>query len=211
MKNIINSGDYSTSFNPFVYAEIPRGSACLDVGCWTGNLGRELVNKKHCKVDGIDARKDVLIKAKGNGYNNTFLINLNAEDLDLDKLTKKYNSIIFADVLEHLIDPETILSRLKKNLKPDGEIIISLPNVAFILNRLLLLCGRWEYTEFGTLDKTHLRFYTIKSVVKMVEAAGYKTIKVKPYNQFGVLRHLNFITSIFPTLFSYQIMIIARK
>ena len=208
---MIKSGDYSTSFNPFVFKEVSQGSTCLDVGCWNGNLGRALIKEKGCVVDGIDLDGEVLKKAKKHGYRKTYALNLNNENPEFKKINNKYDIIIFADVLEHLIDPTELLLKLKENLNPEGKIIISLPNVAFILNRILLLLGRWDYREFGTLDKTHLRFYTIKSVVQMVESAGFKVIKVKPYNQFGLLRYLNPITSVFPTLFSYQILLVAQK
>lgn len=207
----MRSGDYSQSLNKHVTNEISRNSTCLDVGCWTGNLGRELIQNKFCRVDGIDMLNEVLIKAKKKGYHTTYNINLNNRPLSLAKINNKYDFIIFADVLEHLIDPPDVLQQMKKKLKPNGRIIISLPNVAFILNRLLLLFGSWEYREFGTLDKTHLRFYTISSLTKLVESAGYKIEKVKPYNQFGLLRFISPLTHLFPTLLAYQILLVAKR
>ncbi|MEK7570689.1 MAG: class I SAM-dependent methyltransferase [Patescibacteria group bacterium] len=209
MKNTPNSGDYSLSLNSYVISQVPDKSVCLDVGCWTGNLGKFLKEKKDCIVDGIDVADEPLQKAKKNGYRETYKINLNNDPLRLDQL-KKYDVIIFADVLEHLVNPPAILSQMKKKLKTDGTVIISLPNVAFLLNRLLLLFGKWDYREFGTLDKTHLRFYTIDSVQKMVESAGFTVTKVKPYNQFGLLRYIAPLTALFPSLFAYQILLVAK-
>lgn len=137
-------------------------------------------------------------------------MNLNNESFDPKLIKKKYDIIIFADVLEHLINPELILTYFKKYLKPDGQIIISLPNIAFLLYRVQLLFGQWNYRMFGTLDKTHLRFFTIKSGVDMVKNSGLKIVKVKPYNQFGILRHIWPLDVIFPSLFAYQFMIIAK-
>lgn len=207
----LNSGDYSTSCNMFVYNQIKEKTKCLDVGCWSGNLGKKLIENKHCIVDGADVQEDMLQFAKSKGYRNTYLINLNSDKLSFDALKDKYDVIIFADVLEHLINPEHVLTLIKDKLNKDGIIIISLPNVAFILNRLQLLLGKWEYREFGTLDKTHLKFYTIASGQKMVESTGLKVKKVIPYNQFGKLPYLDPINKLIPSILSYQFMMIAEK
>ena len=207
---VIKSGDYSFSFNKFVFDQVPSKSTCLDVGCWTGNLGKLLIKHKNCLVDGIDFKQVVLNKAQRNKYRKTYLMNLNNEFFDSKLILNKYEVIIFADILEHLINPGVILSYFKRYLTPGGQIIISLPNIAFLLYRIQLLLGQWNYREFGTLDKTHLRFYTIKSGVDMVKAAGFKIVEVKPYNQFGILRYIWPLDVIFPSLFAYQFMIIAK-
>ena len=210
-ENNLISGDYSSSFNKVVYSEISANSNCLDVGCWTGNLGKALIEKKNCTVDGMDFRDDVLKYAKEVGYHKTFKLNLNSPELDFSLLgDTKYDFIIFADVLEHLINPDNILHSLKNNLTPDGNIIISLPNVAFLLNRILLLFGRWNYKEFGTLDKTHLKFYTIDSAIKMIEKTGFKIVKIRPYNQFVILKKLHPLEHFFPRLLAYQFLIKAK-
>lgn len=208
--NKLESGDYSTSFNKFVFDKIAEHSVCLDVGCWTGNLGKALIKDKQCTIDGIDFRADVLSIAKKNGYRNTYLINLNAETLDLSEIQAKYDYIIFADVLEHLINPAVLLYEVKAFLHKSGRVVISLPNVAFILNRLFLLLGRWEYKEFGTLDKTHLRFYTPQSGSKMVSSAGFSVVENIPYTQFSILRYFNPFVKLIPTLLGYQFLIIAK-
>lgn len=206
----IEPPDYSFSFNQFIFDQIPSNSVCLDVGCWTGNLGKLLIKKKHCIVDGVDFKPEVLKVALKNGYNKTYLINLNNDSLDPKLIKSKYDVIICADVLEHLINPERILSYFKNYLTPNGKIIISLPNVAFILNRIQLLFGQWSYRKYGTLDTTHLRFFTIKSGLDMVKAAGFKIHQITPYNQFGVLRYIKPLDLIFPSLFAYQFIIIAE-
>lgn len=210
LKTIVKLANYDFSFNKFVYDQIPANSSCLDVGCWTGNLGKFLIKNKNCSVDGIDFNPLVLRSAMKNGYNKTYLIDFNGDFFHSKLIHKKYQVIVFADVLEHLIDPWIILSHFKKNLVPNGQIIISLPNVAFLLNRIQLLFGQWNYRKFGTLDKTHLRFFTIKSGIDMVKAAGLEIVKVKPYNQFGILRYIKPFDLIFPTLFSYQFVITAK-
>lgn len=199
--------DYSQSFNQYVFNEAREKTLCLDVGCFNGNLGRALIEKKQCVVDGVDFAKEALNIAKKRGYRNVFLADLNKET---PTLSEKYQTIIFADVLEHLISPEETISFFKGYLTGEGRVVISLPNVAFVLNRLLLLCGNWNYKEYGTLDKTHLRFFTIKSGVKMVENCGFEILKIKPYNQFDALKTINPLVKVFPSLFSYQFLIVAK-
>lgn len=209
--NVPESGDYSSSLNQYVYNLVPENSKCLDVGCWNGNLGAKLISDKNCKVEGIDVNDKMLKLAKDKGYDSVYNINLNDSDSDLDSINTKYDVIIFADLLEHLIDPEKALTLFKEKLSENGIIIISLPNVAFILNRFNLLFGKWDYREFGTLDKTHLKFFTIKTVINLVKKAGYKIKKVKPYNQFGILEKMDILLEISPELFAYQIIVVASK
>lgn len=211
LKNTLTSGDYSSSFNKIVYDHIDENSDCLDVGCWTGNMGDQLITNKSCVVDGIDFKDDVLKKAKDRGYRNTYNFNLNAENLNFDRIENKYDFIIFADVLEHVINPEYILTELSKKLNDGGHVVISLPNVAFLLNRLNLLFGKWDYKEFGTLDKTHLKFYTIKTGQKFVKSTGLDVEKVLPYNQFGLLRYISPLDTMLPNLLCYQFLIVGKR
>lgn len=203
--------DYSSSFNSHIYSLVPNGSRCLDVGCSTGNLGAELISKKNCQVDGIESNPVAAATAKQRGYGNLHNINLDFQLSALESLDVKYDVIVCADVLEHLVNPDLTLKSLKKNLKPNGIFIISLPNVAFALNRLRLLLGRWDYTEYGILDRTHLRFYTIDSGARMVQSAQLKVLEVKPYNQFGILRYLKPLDSWFPGLLAFQFIVVAQK
>ncbi|MBI2414978.1 methyltransferase domain-containing protein [candidate division WWE3 bacterium] len=205
------SGDYSKSFNNVVFKAVGASSTVLDVGCWTGNLGGALIDNKNCVVDGIDFRDDVLEEARLRGYRNLFKINFDNIDQDIPMLSgKTYDYIIFADVLEHLLHPDNVLKIMQKHLNQGGQIVVSLPNVAFVLNRILLLLGKWEYKEFGTLDKTHLKFFTINSAKKLLEKQGYDIVKVFPYNQFGVLKYIEPFKNIFPSLLAYQVLFIAK-
>lgn len=204
----IDPPKYDSSFNKDVFDQIEPGTTCLDVGCWTGNIGQKLINEKNCTVDGIDRYENVLEKAKLVGYRNLFKFDLNQDIIDLGD--NRYDIVIFADVLEHTINPQEILRNLKKYVKPTGKIIISVPNVAFILNRLLLLVGKWDYTQFGTLDNTHLRFFTIKTGRKLVSDAGYNVEKVKPYYQFSLKKYIWPLVKFLPNLFAYQLIVIGK-
>jgi len=110
----------------------------LDVGCGTGSLAKEM-NKNHCEVTGIELDDDSADVAQ---MYCKVLIRGDVESIELDKEFYNYfDVIIFADVLEHLKDPSSVLKRFIKYLKDDGFLIISLPNIANWRIRLKLLFG----------------------------------------------------------------------
>ena len=86
----------------------------------------------------------------------------------------KFDYIIFGDVLEHLVSPEQVLRACRPILSSCGSIAASIPNVAHTAVRLMLLEGRWDYADFGILDKSHLRFFTRKSIVDLFSNGGFE-------------------------------------
>ena len=89
---------------------------------------------------------------------------------------------MFLDVLEHMKCPERLLQATKGVLEEDGQVIVSLPNIANITVRLMLLFGRFSYTERGILDRTHLRFFTRKSAREMLRSNGFEILDEKVTN-----------------------------
>ncbi len=154
------------------------------------------------------------------------VITANAEGLNyrLEQETK-YDIIIAADILEHLADPETILSRLKAGLRRGGVLVVSLPNVANLYVRLNLLLGRFPYHTKGLLDQTHLRFYTLASMRKLLVKTGWVVDRVEvtsipiavvfPFlRKRGFswsLRLLHVATSLFRGLLAYQGVLFCRN
>ena len=139
---------------------------------------------------------------------------------------KRFDRVLLLDVLEHLRHPEQILRQSHEALKREGLLIVSLPNIANIYVRLMLLFGRFNYAERGLLDKTHLRFFTRKTARELLEPNGYSILEEKetiiplelvlgwsPDNL--VMRALNRVlalaTWMLPGLFGYQIMFVARS
>lgn len=146
-------------------------SIVLDVGCSSGMLGRYLSEKKGCIVDGVDIDEGAieLISAK---YRFTAVKNLESEILtDLFK-TETYDYIVVADLIEHLVNPNNLLSELKKLIKPHGTIIFSVPNITHIAVGFELLLGNFVYKDTGLLDKTHVRFYSKKSLLDKLQEFG---------------------------------------
>jgi methionine biosynthesis protein MetW len=142
----------------------------LDVGCWEGDLGVAMT-ANGCEVHGLE-----LIEAAAQVAAER-LAGVTVADLERTSLTdhfepESFDAIVFADVLEHLRDPAKVLSDAVGLLAPDGRVIISIPNVAHGSLRLALLQGRWQMTETGLLDNTHLRFVTHESLLELVNLAG---------------------------------------
>jgi SAM-dependent methyltransferase len=104
----------------------------------------------------------------------------NVEQMDLPIAPGSIDAVLCLDVLEHLIDPWTVIRRLHGLLKPGGAIIASIPNVRHLRVVLpLLVSGRWDYTASGLLDKTHLRFFTKQSAIDLMESSGLRVDKIE--------------------------------
>jgi 2-polyprenyl-3-methyl-5-hydroxy-6-metoxy-1,4-benzoquinol methylase len=101
------------------------------------------------------------------------------QHLAADALTHQYDVFLFGDTLEHLPDPAALLRRLRPRLKSDGAVVVSVPNVANWAIRLSLLVGRFRYTDRGILDRTHLRFFTKRTLVELLEVSGYRVIELR--------------------------------
>lgn len=163
-----------SDINLGILRNAPTGKKILDVGCGSGILGADL-KKLGNYVYGIDISDEELAMAR-NRLNEVKKIDL-ARVGDLS-IPKDFDLILFADILEHLADPLAALAKLKNHLKDDGEVIISLPNVACWNMRLGLLFGQFNYKDYGLLDATHLRFFTKKSAKRLVRDAGFKISKI---------------------------------
>ena len=174
----------------------------LDVGCASGYLADILRTEKKCVVYGVEIDPEKASRAE-KSCKQVFL-----GDVDSLQLPEIYlgffDCIIFADILEHTKNPETIPTRYSQYLKNTGYMIVSLPNVAYWLIRLKLLFGRFDYTDCGIMDKTHLRFFTIKSAFEMIEKCNLEVIDIKYPG-----RIIHYI-KIFPSLFAYQTLLLCR-
>lgn len=76
------------------------------------------------------------------------------------------------DVIEHVPAPARLLAEVRRRLRPGGIALVSVPNVAHWSVRASLAAGRFDYAERGILDRTHLRFFTRRSLVAALEEAG---------------------------------------
>jgi len=174
---------------PEVLKHIPNNiKTILDVGCATGEFSFSVKQKLHAETWGIEINKDIAERAKIKLDN--VLVGTIQENLNL--LPHGYfDCIVFNDVLEHMIEPEQSLVDSIKLLSTDGIIITSIPNVRYYSNlKNLLFHKDWNYQDEGILDKTHLRFYTKKSMIRMFDNCGYAIIKTEGINPLKSLKFL---------------------
>ncbi len=144
----------------------------MDVGCSSGNFGLALNKLKKCDVDGIDYNPaDVKLASKR--LRNVWVADIENDELNKIVGNRKYDAIIMADVIEHLANPVPALKKIKKLLKPKGFLAFSVPNMSHISVRLNLLKGDFPRTETGLLDKTHLHFYDVHELERVLKEAGY--------------------------------------
>lgn len=137
---------------------------------------------------------------------------------DIEKLTLPYPAgyfdyIVCGDVLEHLVDPWKTLVNLRPLLAERGKIIASIPNVRYrhvVVN--LLFGGEWKYQNVGVLDRTHLRFFTKKSIARMFHETGYEVERMTPKYKKAEERLVNAITlKTLDDFFAWQYIVVAGK
>ena len=161
MENIKENSPYW-----YICENIKSKQKVLDVGCATGYLGSYLKNNFDVDIIGIDYQDYHLKKAKKlNIYSNLIKLDLNSFNNELDQYTSFFDRIILADVLEHLNDPMEVLRKLSKLLKNDGKFLIDIPNIAHSTIKYNLLMNNFNYTSMGLLDKTHVHFFTLNSII----------------------------------------------
>jgi 2-polyprenyl-3-methyl-5-hydroxy-6-metoxy-1,4-benzoquinol methylase len=197
---------------------LPAGGSLLDIGAGPGHLGAAVAGH-FGYVAGVEA--DASLPPPPGVYHRW--ISGTADPAAVWE--RPFDVIVFADVLEHLEDPESMLLAARRWLAPGGLLLVSLPNVANIAVRLSLLAGRFEYADRGILDRTHLRFFTRRSARRAVEAAGFRIARVRatpvpaelalpafgrrPWN--GAVRALAAgAARLRPTLFGYQFVFFAH-
>lgn len=155
-----------------VAALVPRECrAILEVGCGYGVLGRTLMARQPCAIDGIEVNPQAEIHLKD--YRRIWIGNV--EDPTLIENVCMYDCLLFPDVLEHLVDPWSTFRRLCRLLKSGGVVVASIPNVRNLaLLYKLVVRGEWKYEPSGLLDYGHLRFFTRQSIVELFSANGLR-------------------------------------
>jgi 2-polyprenyl-3-methyl-5-hydroxy-6-metoxy-1,4-benzoquinol methylase len=153
----------------FAVAAVPAGSDVLDVGAADGSVAR-MLGQVGCRVWGVEYDPEAA-KIAGEWCEDVVVGDL--EELDLKgALGRRFDVILFLDILEHLKDPLTVLRSAIDLLSDRGHVVISLPNVAHAAMRAQLLTGHFSYTPTGLLDATHLRFFDPTSVHQFLRDAG---------------------------------------
>lgn len=152
----------------------------LDVGCGEGKFGKVIKDRQGAEVWGVELDPASAAEARRK------LDNVITGDVSrvIPGLPDGYfDCVVFNDVLEHLADPYHVLNEIKGKMAGRGIIVCSIPNVRFIYMLRDYLVGKdWKYADFGVLDKTHLRFFTKKSIARLFEDLGYEVLRLDGIN-----------------------------
>lgn len=149
----------------------------LEVGCGEGLFGFLCKQKMGAEFWGIELIEDAAVKAKDK-LDKVLIGNIELDELYIPD--NYFDCIVFNDVLEHLQYPWIVLDKIKRYLKPGGYAVASIPNMRYYeIVKGLLFRKEWEYEDAGIMDKTHLRFFTIKSIRKMFERSGYSVLSLE--------------------------------
>jgi SAM-dependent methyltransferase len=167
--------DYYNQARPEVAALVPpRCHRVLEVGCGCGELGRLLRRRGH-HVTGIELVPEMAERAR------RWLDSVVTADVERDGFpfpAASFDALVFADVLEHLVDPWRVLREAVELLAEDGVVVASIPNVQNIDVLRRLLRGRWDYRERGILDIGHLRFFTLHSIRALFVQADLTVVHI---------------------------------
>jgi glycosyltransferase involved in cell wall biosynthesis len=189
----------------------------LDLGSGLGAVGHALKERKRCIVTGCDIERGALTAT----YDNFFLIDLNKGLPQIEK--DSFDYILALDLIEHLASPEDFLDQLRVLASRTGaQVILTTANIGFFSMRLSLMLGRFEYGKRGILDITHTRLFTFNTLRRAMRAAGFDIERSEgvvvpiPFIFGGsalsraLLAINSFLVRLRPTLFGFQILIVAK-
>ena len=197
-----------------------RGGKLLDLGAAGGELG-EAVRGHFQRTFGFEYQVDCIADLRER-FDQVVVTDLEK----LKRLPGSVDAIVCADVIEHLRDAPALLRLIREGLAPGGYLFVSVPNIANITVRIGLLFGIFEYRERGILDNTHLRFYTMRTIRRDLENAGFRVIAVRGssipirlivgrFTPDFILRAgeriLSILTRLWLSLFAYQIVVVASR
>jgi 2-polyprenyl-3-methyl-5-hydroxy-6-metoxy-1,4-benzoquinol methylase len=200
-------------------------AAILDVGCAVGYIGEFLRrNPPQRWLAGIELDAGAAERARPH-YDQLIVGSIEEQDA-WDRLERKVDAMIFGDVLEHTADPVRVLQMAKSHLTDEGIVIVSMPNVAHFKVRLRLLIGRFEYEEWGIMDRTHLRFFTRQTAQTMLRESGFEVLHSEAIRGFSpvtggsVVKRLgraartrvrNLLVKLWPTMFAKQFILVGMR
>ena len=198
---------------------VAPGSRVLDLGCAGGYMSALLERERGCRATGVDKYP------LGKNVKLSQFIEHDLNDGIPDVNVAEYDYVLLLDVIEHLNTPEEFFDRLREAMKycTKTTLIISTPNVGFVIVRLMLLLGQFNYGRRGILDMTHTRLFTFPALRRILEQRGFRVIRSRgipaPFplalgdNPFSrmVITLNSVCIRLFPRLFSYQIFVLAES
>jgi len=176
VKNIINTD--KNSVWSIVCSKIEPNSRILEFGPAKGYITRYLKEEKNCSLTIVEVDSNCA-KIASDFAETTIVGDIETYNWKSQLRENKFDYIIFMDVLEHLKDPWQALRESKLFLKPEGSILISLPNIGHNSVLIDLWNDKFEYQQLGILDNTHLRFFTESSAKELIKIAGLNLISIE--------------------------------
>ncbi|MBM1106408.1 class I SAM-dependent methyltransferase [Aurantibacter crassamenti] len=179
--------DYYKHGRPEMLAYLPEGcKTILDIGCGEGSFANHIKEKENLEAWGIELMQDPGKEAEKK-LDKVFI---GPCENFIEELPDNYFDAIYCnDVLEHLVDPYTVLSILRTKLTDRGVVISSIPNIRYHdAFKKIILQKKFEYEGHGIFDKTHLRFFTKSSIAKMYEDLGYQIVSHEGVNRTRSLK-----------------------
>ena len=173
----------------------------LEIGCAAGQTLAYFKARGADYVAGVEISPKVAELARARPAVDAVLVG-NIEQMELPYESGSFDLVIAGHVLEHLVDPWTVLKRLRGLLKPGGQLIGALPNIRYHSVVLpLLFKGKWQYEQTGIMDWTHLRFFSHQTIEELLQSSGFSVDAIVPESggpranlantmTFGVFRHL---------------------
>jgi 2-polyprenyl-3-methyl-5-hydroxy-6-metoxy-1,4-benzoquinol methylase len=193
----------------------------LDVGCGAGSLSAALKARGAAYIAGIELDPRAAAAARERLDE---VVEGSATEQELPWPAESFDVLVLADVLEHLPDPDVVLDRFVPLLAQDGMVIVSVPNWRFWSVLLRLACDRWAYTDRGVRDRTHLRVFTRRTLLGMLDRHGLRVERLQRnqrlFDDQSSINRLGAVATrmagatlgrMFPDLMTYQYVAVARK
>lgn len=185
-------------------------AAILELGCGDGSTGALAMARgkcgTYCGIEISDGPAEIARTRIAE------VVVGDIESVSLPWQPQSFDALLMSEVLEHLSDPWGVLRKLRPLLKPGARVFASSPNVSHHTILRSLLRGRWELTDQGTMDRTHLRWFTPSSYAQMFENSGYLVDWVGPVTPLSVKARIAsaLLGRRSQHLFMYQINLHAR-
>jgi glycosyltransferase involved in cell wall biosynthesis len=165
---------YASSHTAAIAAARP-GNRLLDIGCGQGYVARELV-AKGCQVTGMDQYTPES-SAENAGVD---FIRWNLDRTEFPVNVSAFDQIMMLDIIEHLKQPEKFMDELRFAAAcKRPEVVITTANIGFLVTRMMLLFGQFNYGRKGILDATHTRLFTFRSLRALLDQSGYNILEVR--------------------------------
>lgn len=168
-------------FNAHVFDLIPvEATKILEIGTGSGSLAAA-IKKRNPAVEyvGVEVTTEYVELSRPR-CDRVYLENFEKPSYKILQEIRDKDYIVFCDVLEHFVDPWSVLEMLKATMRPDGRIIACIPNTQHWSIQVRLNRGDWRYADRGLLDKTHVRFFTRETIIELFQKTGFKVIQMQP-------------------------------